>query len=103
MRSEAKESPQIRRYRRKIAEQLEHEHKIMNQGALVKTKQALQQWLSRHESDRISLEDKSITLFDENRHPEPPHSKFVKTLFDKIRTGAPLSFEQEEEPKQTKE
>lgn len=98
MKKDAKESPQIRRYRKKLREQLDHEHEIMTQAALLKTKQALQQWLSRHEYDRISLDDKTITLFDENRHPEPIHSKFVKKLFDQIRSGTPLSFNHDPEP-----
>lgn len=85
-----KESPQIKRYRRKIKEQLEHEHEIMNESALKKAKQSIIQRLNSNNAERISLQDKTVTLFDENRHPEPIHSKFVNDLFARIRSGAPL-------------
>lgn len=87
MKQKEKESPQIKRYRRKLKEQLEQEHAIMTESALSKVKQSIVQRLSRNTGERISLEDKSITLFDENRHPEPPHSKFVMELFAQLRSG----------------
>lgn len=90
MKQKEKESPQIKRYRRKLKEQIEQEHEIMNETALKKVKQSILTRLTRESSNRISLEDKSITLFDENRHPEPIHSEFVAELFNKIRSGAPL-------------
>jgi hypothetical protein len=91
MKQKEKESPQIKRYRRKLKEQIEHEHEIMNEAALKKVKQSIIQRLTRTNYERISLQDKTITLFDENRHPEPIHSKFVNQLFAQIRDGKPLN------------
>lgn len=85
-----RESPQIKRYRRKIKEQLEAESGMMTEAALAKVKKSITQRLSRT-PERISLQDRTIALFDENRHPEPTHNKFVIELFAKIRTGAPIS------------
>lgn len=90
MKQKEKESPQIKRYRRKLKEQIEHEHEIMNESALKKVKQTIIQRLSRNTSGRISLEDKTFTVFDENQHPEPVHSKFVNDLFNQIRSGQQL-------------
>lgn len=91
MKQKEKESPQVKRYRRKLKEQIAHEHEIMNEAALKKVKQSIIQRLSRPDAERISLQDKTITLFDENRHPEPVHSKFVNQLFAQIRSGQPLN------------
>lgn len=88
MNSKAKESAQIRKYRRKLKKQMESETALMNETALKKVKESIQLWISRHSGDRINLQDKSISLFDENRHPARTESAYVQNLFAQLRKEA---------------
>lgn len=88
MESKAKESAQVKKYRRKLKKQMESENAQMNEAALRKVKETIQQWIARHQSERINLRDKTISLFDENRHSAQTESRFVQDLFNRIRHGA---------------
>lgn len=105
MNQKAKESAQIKKYRRKLQKQLENEKTQMTEAALKKAKDSMQLWISRHQSERINLKDKTITLFDENRHPARTESKFVHDLFSRIRhdTNSALQPPQQEKTQKNKE
>jgi len=82
MKNPEKESPTIKKYRKKLESQLEEEHKQINAKSLDMAKRAIKESLVRHSEGRIQLKDKLFVLFDENQHPATPRSKFV---LEKIR------------------
>ncbi len=86
--AKAKESAQVKKARRKLKAQIEAEQEKFDDAALRKTKAAMQRWISRNSAERVKLEDKSISLFDENRHPAKTQSKFVNALFHEIKHEA---------------
>lgn len=88
----ARESQQIQRLRRKIKEQIHDEHKQINQKALEQMRKAMKRWIGRHSEERISLLNKTITLFDENKHTERPHDKQISALMKQIQKGLSLSM-----------
>lgn len=85
MNSKAKESVQIERARKKIKQQLTSAEKRINTEALEEMSKLIQRQLQRHAKDRISLKDKTVTLFDENQHSAQTESKFVNRLLKQIK------------------
>lgn len=92
----AKESAQVKKARRKLKAQMEAEQEKFDDAALRKVKAAMQRWISRNAAERVKLEDKSIALFDENRHPAKTQSKFVNALFQQIKQEAGTESEEPE-------
>ncbi|MBA3816403.1 MAG: hypothetical protein H0X29_07770 [Parachlamydiaceae bacterium] len=86
--SKAKESPQIEKARNKIKQQLEEAEKRINPQALAEMALLIQQQISRHKPDRVSLKTKQVThqpLFDENKHPAKTESRFVNRLLKDLQ------------------
>jgi hypothetical protein len=84
----AKESKQVQKARKKLERRLEAEHKLVNQKALDQMKKAIHIWIKRHRDERVSLIEKPIELFDENRHSVQTQSKFVSHLLQKLQNEA---------------
>ena len=80
MANKAKESKQIQKARAKLVQQLDKESEQVTPEAIEKTAAQIQGWIARHASERISLQDKDIALFDENSHPANTSSQHVKAL-----------------------
>lgn len=90
--AKAKESSQVKKYRKKLEESLLEEKKMMNPEAIKKMKDSIHQWIKNHADERIDLKltDKDIELFDENRHPAAPKSKFINHLLSKLKEDKPV-------------
>ena len=88
--AKAKESYNIEKARRKLKKQMDGEHARINVQALQKMTKAIEHWIDRHKSDRISLKDKSIHLFDENKHTAIPKNKYITNLITSLK-GSPSS------------
>ncbi len=93
MATKAKESAQIAKARKKLKQQIVEEHKHINEHALQEMRKVIQHWIARHEQERVDLKDKTITLFDENKHTVQPKSKFISSLMKNLKqqTGAPMT------------
>jgi len=72
-----KESPQVQRARKKLEEEFNNQEKQINPDALNKMRRVIQQWINRHAPERVKLEDKTFSLFDENKHSEVAHNSYV--------------------------
>ena len=83
--TKAKESTQIQKARQKLSKQLSEENKRLNTSALNRTTQLIRRWISRHSNERVTLKGKQIKLFDENKHSEKAHSKYVNRLLQQIK------------------
>lgn len=90
MGAKAKDSKQVQRARRKLLNQLADEKAKINEMSLLQMRQANRQWLDRHREDRINIKDRTIKLFDENKHPARTKSKFI---FDLMRALNPSQDE----------
>ena len=84
----AKESKQVQRAREKIAKKLASENSRIDEKALEEMKQAIRHRIDRFAKDRVPLKDKSVELFDENKHISKIRSKFVKNLESILRKEA---------------
>lgn len=92
----APESYQIQKARKKLLKQMEKESELINDKAINQMKQAIQIWISRHQSERVALQDRSIKLFDENSNPAKTKSKFVNDMLSSLK-GEPT----EEQPRRS--
>jgi hypothetical protein len=81
----APESYQIQKARKKLLKQMEKENELINDKAINQMKQAIQIWISRHQSERVALQDRSIKLFDENSNPAKTKSKFVNDMLHSLK------------------
>jgi hypothetical protein len=88
MGTKAKESPQILRARKKIAQQLIASEKQINPESLNRMRQLIEKQLERNSSERISLKKRQIVLFDENQHPAA-QSKYVENILSEIQGRKP--------------
>ena len=85
----AKESSNIEKARRKLKKQMADEGKRINTQALQKMSKAIELWINRHKVERISLKDKSIQLFDENKHTALPKNKYITNLMHSLSGARP--------------
>lgn len=85
----AKESNQVKKYRKKLEESIIEEKKLINPEAIKKMKDSIHQWINKHADERIDLKLKDIELFDENRHPAAPKSKFINHLLSELKQDVP--------------
>ncbi len=84
----AKESPQVAKARRKLKKKIISESKQFNPDSLQKMSRMIEYWIARHKGERINLKDKSIKLFDENRHSAMTKNKFTKNLINTLKQGS---------------
>ncbi|MBB64198.1 MAG: hypothetical protein CMO81_03970 [Waddliaceae bacterium] len=80
MATKSKESKQIQKARAKLAAQLEKDTEQITPEAIKKTATQIQGWIARHASERISLQDKGIELFDENKSSARTTSAHIRDL-----------------------
>ena len=81
------ESSDVRRARAKLKKHLSSDDKKITAKALQKATKSIEQWISRHEGDRVSLTEKDVKIFDANKHPAEV-SKYIKTVMLQISQGA---------------
>ena len=62
----AVESQAVKRARRKLEKQFEEERASITPEALEGVLSKMKMWIDRHASERVSLKDKAIRLFDGN-------------------------------------
>jgi len=84
MASKAKESAAVKRARKKLQKRFDKQDQLVSEKTINLMKRAIHTWISRHSQERIPLEDKSIALFDSNKHPARTKSKFVSELLQKV-------------------
>lgn len=82
----AKESPQIVKARKKLQRHLEESEQQVNPDALKSMRHLIERQLARHQTERIDLKSKQVTLFDENKHPAKTESRFVAKLMRQLKT-----------------
>lgn len=64
----AEESPKTRKAREKLKKQLDEVEKRITPQALAKKTLEIHQWIARHARHRVVLNEKNISLFDENQN-----------------------------------
>lgn len=67
----AKESVEVQHAREQLKKRLDKEKKLATPEAISEITDRIHNWLHRHESlhNHLKLKDKTVILFDENRHP----------------------------------
>ena len=93
MTSNAKESKQVEKARKKLKLRIQKEHELATEAALQKVSTDIKNWISRHSQERIKLRQKGINLFDENRHPAKVHSHYVKHRLQELAKSIPPKTE----------
>jgi hypothetical protein len=81
----AKESRQVQKVRKKLEKVLEEEQKRINKDTLQEMSKTIQNWIWRHQSERINLQEKTFKLFNENASPAETKSKFVHHLLNQLK------------------
>lgn len=81
------ESRQVRKVRQKLEKVLQEEHTHFNTKELGEVKHSIYQWIARHEPERVSIKNKSFSLFDENKHSSSPESQYVRSLLEDLKKG----------------
>jgi hypothetical protein len=81
-----KESPQVQRARKKLQGILEAEKKQRTPERLQEATKNILHYINRNAQERKPLEDRSIQIFDGNKHPAKTQSNYVNTLLEKLRT-----------------
>lgn len=89
MSKKAQESAAVKRAREKLKKRFAEEDEKTSERAIEQMKQAIRIWLARHAEDRVNLMDKTIKLFDENKHSAKTKSKFVGDLLKRIKHDSP--------------
>jgi len=85
MSENSKESKQVRKARQKLQKQLEEEKKLITPFSLAKMERNIQNWIQRHSAERISLKEKNIALFDENKNAVRVASRQIKQMRHQIK------------------
>ena len=89
----ANESRAVQKVRKKLEKIIEEEHKAITPDSLREMSKTIQKWINRHQELRINLQEKTITLFNENTSPAQVRSKFVGQLFKQLKTDLDRSKE----------
>ncbi len=84
MATKAKESKKVLKVRKKLEKVLDEEHTHFNSETLREVRNTIHKWIARHEPERVSIENKTFTLFDENQHPCKTKSNYVNHLLHDI-------------------
>lgn len=101
----AKESKAVQKVRRKLEKIIETENKSITLDSLREMSRNIQKWITRHQDQRINLQEKNIKMFNENQSPAQVKSKFVQQLLSQIQddfkkaSSAPLLKERVRQPK----
>lgn len=82
----AEESLQTKKAREKLKRKLEDQDKKITPQALEKKSIEIHDWIARHADERVSLKEKSISLFDENQNAAKLSEKITKVA-EQIRKG----------------
>lgn len=86
--AKAKESKHVEKVREKLKKRLDEEHSHINNESLREMRYLNNEWINRHEPERVNLKDKTFKRFDENRHPMEPRSHYVLDLLRSIQEEA---------------
>lgn len=73
----AEESYKTRKVREKLKKHLEKIDAQITQQELGRKLVEIHRWISRHAPFRVSLKNKSISLFDENQHAAQSSQKII--------------------------
>lgn len=76
----APESPQVLSRRKKLKDKFVEEGKMITPQALKNEARLIEHWIKRHDPERVDLKKNTVTLFDENRHSEQPHIRYIEHL-----------------------
>lgn len=95
MGKKAKESAALQRARKKLEKKFQEQNLLVSEKALIQMKKAMHTWLTRHSRERVPLEDKSIALFDSNKHSAKSKSRFVADLLEKVKKETQKSHQVE--------
>ena len=82
---DAKINKDVQKARKRLEKEIAREKKKITPLALKQMKSSIEYWLQRHITERISLSDKNISLFDANQHPEKVHSRHVQNLLLQLK------------------
>ena len=93
MATKAKESKVVQKVRKKLEKVLNEEHAHFNSETLREVRKTIHKWIARHEPERISIENKTFTLFDENKHSSKTKSDYVNHLLHNLKHEADLEEE----------
>ncbi len=85
MSKKADDSPQVKKYRKKLEESISEEKKLINPESIQKMRNSIHKWINAHSKERIPLKHKSIGLFDEKTHPAIPKNKFILKLQSNLK------------------
>lgn len=94
MATKAQESAQIQKARAKIKRQLEAAEKRFNADTLARMSLLIQKQLARHQTERVNLKKRQVTLFDENQHPAKAKNSFVMNLLRQLEQETPSHTEE---------
>lgn len=83
----AAESEHVRRARRKLQKMMEDEAKLFNPEKLQQVSEVMRRWINRYARERTPLREKTIALFDSNRHAAKTSSEYVRQLRDRLNQG----------------
>lgn len=72
------ESQKTKKARRKLEEKMKALEQKVTKEALKDKSEAIARWIERHASDRVTVSDKEIALFDRNQNPASPSKEIVK-------------------------
>lgn len=97
----APESEHIRKARRKLKKIMEAEAQEFSSERLEKMGEVMRQWLNRYAQERKPLTEKTIKLFDQNKHTAKTSSHYVKELRHKLKTSLGPALGEEEREKVT--
>lgn len=97
MATKAKESKKVQKVRKKLEKVLDEEHSHFNSDSLKEVRNSIHKWIARHEPERVSIENKTFKLFDENEHPSKTRSHYVHHLLHDIEH----EVEEEEDKRNT--
>lgn len=89
MAKKAKESSHVKKVRQKLRRQLRDKDRQVNEEALRNMRQIIQRQIARHQSERVDLKAREITLFDENQHSAKTQNKFILNLLKKLKHPLP--------------
>lgn len=76
----ANESLKTRKAREKLQKRFELMDAHITKEAVEKKTHEIHRWISRHADRRVSLRDKSISLFDENQNAAAASLKIAKAI-----------------------
>jgi hypothetical protein len=82
----AKESEKTKKARVKLQKKLEKIDRLVTQEGLKRKVQEIHYWISRHSSNRVTLKNKNISLFDENQNTARC-SQRIASILETLRKG----------------